>query len=116
MGNKKLPVLVQSEFTIEQIQDLLITAFEGGSNYWVGAVDGAYQNLAKSDYIIVVHDEQDDDKYTLGLVSFIGAFQLMADNHPRLFKDLINFADGGWDANTADVFLQLACFKEVVYG
>lgn len=42
-----------------------------------------------------------------------GGLKLMAEEHPRHFKDLIS---DNFDAITSDVFLQLAIFGELVYG
>ncbi len=39
--------------------------------------------------------------------------QVMATKAPRHFSDFVNEGD---DATTSDVFLQMICFGEIVYG
>lgn len=113
---RPLPIAVQVTFSLEDLQHLLITCFEGGSTYWVVKVDGDYADLSKSDYQIVVYDGEEKKKYKRGLTHWLDALQLMYDKYPSHFRNLVDFDGGTWDAETADVFLQLACFKEIVYG
>lgn len=113
----------------QMIQDMIITAFEGGSNYWLGRgrvelINPPYADLpddgvawygnsqrnvfAEPDFKITIETEEglktlDADAITRGLAAM----------PPRHLADLTS--DNG-DAETADVFLQCALFGEVVYG
>lgn len=115
-----------------RVQDLIITAFEGGSNYWLGQgrvelVHPAYSDLPNDNVVwygnskrnvfaepfIITIDVPGDKEYRLVNDSVRRAFRLMARNYPRHFAD---FLEENEDAITADIFLQLCLFGEVIYG
>lgn len=139
-----VPIEISREMVVNQI----ITAIEGGSNYWAEfrffnkdgkAVRGLLDLLpSPNDYsdicgIIWVRevDESTGDllsevpinlledhggQYPMGCApweSVVAGLRLMAEKHPRHFADVI--ADGG-DAETADVFMQMVCLRELRYG
>lgn len=116
---------VKVEHTIDKqrLEDLLVGAFEGGSNYWIQRVDwrsarrDAYEAAFDDGVTIVVSSERGDPnggrKERLDLAAMEKGLQLMADKYPRHMADLLN---GNDDATTADVWLQLCLFGEVVYG
>ena len=115
--------------------DLLVSAFEGGSNYWYiitghtkPAVEvkpwGADEYTPK--YIsypfseggaILISDMEDDesDTHTLNMEAIEhGANILSTDPHySHHYADVVS---ENIDANTGDVFLQLCLFGEVIYG
>ncbi len=107
------------------IANLLVGALEGGSNYWCTGVDVPFDkydapatgNYA-SDYIAAGHDfgftvEDEGAKMFPPKHSIAEALQIMVDTYPEHFSDLANESD---DAETSDVFFQILCFGEVVYG
>ena len=109
------------------IEDLLTSAFEGGSNYW---------------YTIEEHnlDEINEPIFLSGLLSLEGSKMLISDventlgegkwvHHVDVLKAWNTFSkcdkyrrhyedvlDGNDDATTGDVFLQLVVFGKVIYG
>lgn len=119
------------ETTVEvpdsRINDLLCSAFEGGSTYWCAKARLAKGNdwPAEIEYChelpmagryvkLTTHNPEDDPKpHLIGRERCAAALQLMAANHPKHFADLLNEDD---DADTGDAFLQLAAFGEVVFG
>ena len=134
-------------FTDERAVDLLIGAFEGGSNYWIdsieyndifktevarlnglasliGNVDGIQEPYYASLYLIdkavradvMVNtgaEEGEPARYLLNMKSLREGIYLMSEQYPNHYANFINEMD---DAETADVALQLALFKEIVYG
>lgn len=65
---------------------------------------------------LVIDPDDDDVKPEWKDVTFItlgNALQLMAEKYPHHFNDMMVEND---DIITADVFMQLCLFKEVVYG
>ena len=116
------------------ITDLLITAFEGGSNYWY-MLDGnvlsdfrQYKILpsdSMTDAVITgVMDynrevdilDAEDPEEKIGVLSLKGineGIELMKADHSEHYDNAI---DDNWDAETADVFLQYCVLKEIVYG
>lgn len=121
-------VKVDKSFTDDEVEDLIITALEGGSNYWydiievlpspniIGDVD-MYPKIMYSDGVII--GTKDDDtingskRWTLNRHTITRGLQAWADNMPKSFA---KFMAGDYDADDADVFLQYALFGEVVFG
>jgi len=110
-------------------EDLLVTALEGGSNYWYSLPDlsmvvrkhdeptsiavfrTAFEEANKAIPVKDVNDAVD-----LGVITKTGmmaAFDLMEKTYPRDYANLIG---ENWDAETADVWFQLAVMGKLVYG
>ena len=108
--------------TMQDIDDILTTAFEGGINYWCSEVrvDGDYLGEYASEQIsrhggLYLTDSEDEQVYYLEINSFLNGLKLYLKDHPELIEygriDTCNV-----DANVADCIVQLAIFKEVVYA
>lgn len=115
------------------IVDMLVTAFEGGSNYWatLGFVDRTHfvkgnslaENVARSvladkNYKLDVYDvESDEDEPellgTMTYASIEKAFNIMANEYPEAYRNIIT---ENYDADDADIFFQLAVMGELVFG
>jgi hypothetical protein len=115
----------------ERIKDLLCSALEGGSNYWIKSAESPNKsdwpeqvkywhecpvygaavtiNVAKEGR----GDEHGGKSYTLNRADLERGLQVMAEQFPQHFAD---FAKENDDATTGDVFLQCCLFGEVVYG
>lgn len=139
MNNETLnnvTVTTQLDIPKQRISDMLCTAFEGGSNYWMhigrevapscnvwwkGNNDVEYThlyyplNLGGSVEIVEdCGDDEDDPKtHVLDLAAIHRGITLMAVKYPSHWDDFMSESD---DADTADVFLQLCVLGEVVYG
>jgi hypothetical protein len=116
--NIEIPVNI----TMQDIDDILTTAFEGGINYWCESVkvDGEYLGEYASEQIsrhggLYLTDAEDDQVYYLEINSFLNGLKLYLKDNPELVEngtiDTCNV-----DADVADCIVQLAIFKEVVYG
>lgn len=129
-------IKIQQELKDDIIIDLLTTAIEGGSTYWC---EGIYQTagftpekgkgpwyacpeqMAAKDFVIqVVEQEAHDDSgniiHIVNRDKMIKALELMGNyGTPKGFH-LRDVIEENWDAETADVWLQMAAFGEVVYG
>ena len=116
-------VSTKTKISRETISDLLCTAFEGGSNYWVGAISMVHMAVGcdspyVSDHgaqggILKIHDDEAETTYLLSDVEIQRGLDRMAEDYLPHWLDLIN---DNMDADTADVFLQCCVFGEVVYG
>lgn len=116
-------VTVQVKHTIdrERLEDLLVGAFEGGSNYWIGHCKRERQGLpvgnlydaAFADGLWIYPKDQLDRPRFLNLDRMRFGMTRLSEEHPRHMADILN---GNDDATTADVWLQLCLFGEVVYG
>lgn len=102
----------------ERIEDLLIAAFEGGSNYWCRGsttLKNPYSfSTYKEHWFIEIIDIEDpsNQKYTLTLDNLYKGYSLF----PKYKRNFNNFINENEDAEDADVFLQLCIFGEVIYG
>jgi hypothetical protein len=117
----------------QKISDQLITAFEGGSNYWCQTAELTSSERSPTERpwyassivfdgpftFEVGFDDPDQDEgngngfRTIGKADLVAGLHVMATKHPRHFADLMS-EDG--DAITADVFLQCIVLGDVVYG
>jgi hypothetical protein len=101
----------------------LVTALEGGSNYWytitskypkdVHPVDFIINNLDKE---LVISDVE--NKEVLGSITYQKCEEgliLLKEQYPDIYENCMD-EESSFDADDADIFLQLVVMKEVVYG
>lgn len=117
-------------FTVndERVNDLLTSAFEGGSTYWcelVSVVRPKGKNKGKylqdipflPGGVVILKDKEESglnaETFALDRSSLETGLQTMANKFPYHFG---LFMDENDDAETADVFLQCCLFGEVIYG
>lgn len=122
------------ELTTEQIRDVIVTALEGGSNYWyflandsvkairdkVSKEENEYLSEAVTDAIykgavIPVYDIENPSELlgTLSKDSIEAGIQLMINNE----RDEIELVlDETYDAGDADVMFQYFVLGEIVFG
>ena len=108
----------------ERIIDMLITAFEGGSNYW--AIVDSYEpskwlekmlNNRLLDRVVLfkVYDREDEDDLlgTVTEISIRKGIRLMMEDYPDAYN---RWMTEQYDAEDADIFLQLVTMGEVVFA
>ena len=114
MNNERLATVTQ-----QNIGDILVTAFEGGSNYWISKLDGhKYWSDSELDTLIehddglafVIDDDGERHKLTADIVRD-GIIKAAAHFEKSLDSFIYNH-----DANDADCALQFALFGEIIYG
>ena len=135
-------VIVPLEIPLERIENLLISATEGGIGYW-GRIMGYEIPNGKTldDYEyphfqvvldggkMFLHDTEEEDshyktlsaeekeKWTLTYDKLIKGLQVMANLKPgEGGHHFPNFLAENDDAETSDVFVQCCLFGEIVYG
>ena len=110
--------------TKEMLEDLIVTAIEGGSSYWYwldreemdsklpDTDDPLSIRIANSlyddkDFSLNVYDyeEQGDLLGTITHVSCVKSFKILKDKYPHIFENIVL---ENWDANDADCFLQVS--------
>jgi hypothetical protein len=130
------------EFSEDRVSSLIVSAFEGGSNYWYlidfkKSVKPSDENLWKfpddsglNDGKTVYHHVQwpmsaggrlfvtnhfgdEGEEGFLDRESIQKGLQVMAERYPKHFADFIAEND---DGDTGDVFLQCAVLGQLVYG
>jgi hypothetical protein len=135
-----ITVTTTHDISISQVRNLLCCALEGGSNYWYridnqvlppGTVFDDFKEGGKAQdpenywhwaqliptleggsLLISAPGEQYGPR-VLNLEAIKRGLQLLADNHPAVFADVV---DENEDAQTGDIFLQLCLFGEVILG
>ena len=114
----------ETSLTIEEIDNIMVTALEGGINYWCGGVEvvGEYLGTYASDHLanggsIVLYDLESPEKWTLTkdmvIDGFIKWLKSGCSQHvkPNKTVDWIAF-----DANDADCIIQYALFNKIIFG
>jgi hypothetical protein len=121
--------VVEKEISTSQIMDMIITAMEGGSNYWY-LLTVPYQptkwekQINDNTLCIKVYDIEEhhdallegEDVEPLGVLtrlSIKSGIEKMISDWPNAFQ---RWMDESYDAGDADIFFQLCCMGEVVYA
>ena len=111
------------EFREEDINDLMVTALEGGINYWcrkakiVKIPEGVDEILASDviskNGILELYDAESSDKWELTLEKFMKGVKFVCEREGySSVEDLMD----NYDADTADIIVQYAIFNEIVFG
>lgn len=117
--------------TQQDIDDIMVSAFEGGINYWCRrvVVQGDYlgkyasEQISRGGKLAIWLDEPfENDKtcYVLDRDKFLAGFKLWIESDGDSY-DAIDYSDGSVDcgqidAICADEIIQYALFGEVVFG
>lgn len=137
-------ILIMSEqsITTERIKDLLCCAFEGGIGYWAIVDDGTnpadmkkvgaeyYHEIPALGGEFAIYDKEDyngqEPLVKLGVINhdrIAMALQWMArgtdekgKDCPHYKKHFANFIGENEDADTGDIFVQLAVMGSVAFG
>jgi len=129
-SDKKIVGTIQIEkpITESDIEGIIVTSFEGGSNYWMGLDNSTPEwkekpkgmplatwatKLILDKKCIKLYDvkeEMDDNNWILTLDKLIEGIKLNA-KHRQYDADLENI-----DAETADCILQYALFRELIFS
>ena len=117
-------------------EDIIVTALEGGSNYWIGHViikhpdENKPKDTPNSIWaadalnkggVVKFYPDDEEKSYSLTKESLIYGLKHWINNNPSGFElynkdDYNNIDAGDIDADDADAILQYALFGEVVYG
>jgi hypothetical protein len=106
------------------VTNLLITAFEGGSNYWYAMLQPAWgdEEEGSLEYWhaelpltetggVVFMDVEEDQLHHIDRATLEAGWAAFKETHH--YQDAIDENDDAW---TGDAFLQCCCFGEVIYG
>ncbi len=125
MDEKKFPVHIEMDVSITQqdIDDIMVTALEGGICYWCrkAEVVGEYLGEYASEQIgrggsLILYDAESSDKWELTLSKFLNGVKLYLEQgcHVSVEDNAIDPCD--IDANDADCIIQFGLFGEVQFG
>ena len=128
---------VKTSIEFSKATDLIVGAFEGGSNCWINSINWGslrdrhkespwkHQKLGETysevmswccihgKYFWVQVEDDDRELYEITPAGIQRGVQTMADSFPRHFNDMVKEND---DATTSDVLLQCILFNDIVYG
>jgi hypothetical protein len=115
----KLKVEIEVTITQEDIDDIVMTAFDSGISYWCyrAVVVGDYLGEWASDQIsrggaVMLHDE--DGEHVLNISNFTDALKRVIAEQRLTIEDG-RIDTGEIDAEIADLIVQYAVFGELVY-
>jgi hypothetical protein len=122
--SEKATITCTISLPTERVIDLIITALEGGSNYWywieedINVPSGMAYSEAFAETALTtgvnVNDLENPNE-VLGRItidSIRNAVAIIAEKYPWHFGNLF----GDYDAETADVFFQVAVMGDIVFG
>jgi len=97
----------------ERITNLIENAINGGISYWCSECTSNedFKKLGREPDTFTEH--ADDIVHTLTHQKAVDGLSLMQEKYPHQFAAFMTEKD---DADTADIFIQLCLFGEVVYG
>lgn len=126
MNTYNVEINKKYEITSQDIDDIMVTALEGGIAYWCrkAKVVGDYLGEYASDQIsrggsLILYDAESSDHWELDLEKLLhGIEKAIEDNW---FDDYDWYVDGKLDccqidAEVADTIVQLALFDDIVFG
>lgn len=126
MDEKKFPVHIEMDVSITQqdIDDIMVTALEGGVCYWCrkAKVVGEYLGECASEQIsrggsLILYDAESSDKWELTLEKFLKGVELYIKEGDRVMVEDFKLVDyGELDAADADCIVQYALFGKLVFG
>ena len=124
-----LNIAVDYQIPEQRVQDLLCCALEGGSNYWYVLKEKRYPPGQDKDSLgmefphlelpfkggsLVIGDWEGQEKDSvLDIEAVKRGLALLSHEYPLLWGEFLKENE---DAETGDVFLQLACFGKVIFG
>lgn len=115
----KITVKNKFDLSIENLDDILVTAFEGGINYWCNRVEiikgkGAYaSDIVANGGTVRLYDMESDESWELSRRSLVRGVQIFCNENGIMSADDLMEV---MDADVADVIVQLAIFEEVVFS
>lgn len=118
-------VKIIAEITAADIEAIIVTAFEGGSNYWMGLIKNAdwcfkpagepisiwaTRLLLEGKAIPLCDREKPEEVFMLTLENLLSGIEQNWKEHPSSWNK------ENWDAIDCDCILQYALFNEIVFG
>lgn len=112
------------EFSLQDISDILVTAFEGGINYWCRLAEIKDEPPADLPYVfasdviglggtLLLHDiENEDEKWELNLEKLMEGIKKYCHMEKCTPGDMLE----NLDADVADCIVQFAVLGEITFG
>jgi len=114
------------QLTDENIRDLIITAFEGGINYWCSAASvedygdcdpiASTYDVIPNNGILLLEEAEDGNRVALTLPGLLNGIKMFCNLRGTTPAKYFDPDTGDYDADDADGMIQFAVFGEWVYG
>ena len=132
----EIKIKMEREITRENLEDIFVTAIEGGSNYWyyfdeyacdiirVAVPQSVEPAFSMAAFLAVVEHKVKVPVFDVETEEIVGILNVekFQERFQALFNDercrtaLINMLDGDGDSSDADVVFQYLSMGEVIYG
>ena len=108
------------KLTVENIDDIMVSALEGGINYWTGeaevvedrrCADWGHEQIARGGALIIHDIEDDSERWELDLEKFLKGFKLWVEQG----LDEYGAVQKGGTVDCGEI-VQLALFGEIVFA
>ena len=130
-----MEITINQKIDRQVLEDIFVTALEGGSNYWYYLSEEAIKLIRKAvpksedPYLstailkaiekgveVPINDAEDEDEVigTISLKTMKERLQKLADSKNR--DALVSHINENGDGDSADIVLQYLAFGEIVYG
>jgi hypothetical protein len=130
-----MEITINQKISREVLEDIFVTALEGGSNYWYYLSEEAIKLIRKAvpksedPYLstailkaiekgveVPINDAEDEDEVigTISLKTMNERLQKLAESKNR--DALVSHINEDGDGDSADIVLQYLAFGEIVYG
>lgn len=123
---EKITISLDVEVTDQNIDDIMVTALEGGINYWCNkavVVNNDYRGNKYASGVIsrngtlLLCDSEDSKEYELDRTKFIkGLKMFLQESSSAHCLDGNDLDTGMVDADDADAIIQYALFDDIIYG
>ena len=119
----RISATTQLDITGQDIDDIMVTALEGGINHWCGRAEvvGGYLGEYASDQIsrggaLRLYDSESDEVYELTRNKFLAGLRRYIENCCHITFDNGGIDTSDIDAVDADCIIQYAIFGDIIYG
>jgi len=122
MKKHSIDVVAKIELSDQDIDDLMVTALEGGINYWVRDIENIVPDGVEFEYrseliakggSLKITDDEMGDTNVLNLENFMEGVREVC--RIRGFYNGQELMDNH-DAEIADMIIQIALYKEIMFG
>ncbi len=125
MATIKFPVHIEMDVDLTQqdIDDIMVTALEGGITAWCGCAEVVGEMLGgyASEQIsrggsLILHDAESSDKWELTLEKFLKGMKLYYEQALSAEFAGEDIDPSDFDADAVDCIIQFALFGKLVFG
>ncbi len=139
-NNQTMEITIKKEISFEMIENIIVTAIEGGSNYWyfldldkatnmpsreqneeivplsIRIAQGVFNDPEFRLPVFDIESQDEEEMEELGVLSresMANGIKLAMSQYPQIWT---NIESEDFDAGDADVLFQLAVMGDVVFG